>query len=332
MALGNLCRIPEAIRVAETAEEAARLQGLRYQLMWALWQRAQMLDVAGRPLEAQLAVGECLALIDTLESSLVTRTGRCNLAAISLDADPRACMRAMETAGGAELGDVDPVWATFLMRAMVLAALGAGEPAVAGRWATRLEARATRLGLPAAAVRAETARAALLHAAGDHESAARLAVGAAGRADAVQAALDAVAARIVAGPALAAAGRRDDAVAELERAAAAAIQGGALKLRDAAARELRRLGARVPAAVERAAGPGGLDALTPREREIAGFVAAGHTNRQIAATLFLSEKTVENHLSRLFAKVGVRSRVELAALTLSPSTTAAPAAPRTRQP
>jgi DNA-binding NarL/FixJ family response regulator len=42
-------------------------------------------------------------------------------------------------------------------------------------------------------------------------------------------------------------------------------------------------------------------------------VVAGRTNKEVAATLFLSEKTVENNLSRVHAKLGVRSRTELAA-------------------
>jgi DNA-binding NarL/FixJ family response regulator len=49
-------------------------------------------------------------------------------------------------------------------------------------------------------------------------------------------------------------------------------------------------------------------------REIAEFVAQGLTNRQIAARLFLSEKTVESHLSKSFTKLGVASRAALAAV------------------
>jgi ATP/maltotriose-dependent transcriptional regulator MalT len=51
--------------------------------------------------------------------------------------------------------------------------------------------------------------------------------------------------------------------------------------------------------------PGG---LTEREAEVLRLVAAGRTNREIAAELFLSEKTVSRHLSNIFAKVGVSSR------------------------
>ena len=50
-----------------------------------------------------------------------------------------------------------------------------------------------------------------------------------------------------------------------------------------------------------------------REREIAELVARGRTNQQIAEVLFLSPKTVEAHLSRIFVKLGVRSRAAVGA-------------------
>jgi DNA-binding CsgD family transcriptional regulator len=60
--------------------------------------------------------------------------------------------------------------------------------------------------------------------------------------------------------------------------------------------------------------------LTPQEMQIALAVADGATNREAAAALFLSPKTVENHLGRVYAKLGVRSRTELAArLRAAPS-------------
>jgi DNA-binding CsgD family transcriptional regulator len=51
------------------------------------------------------------------------------------------------------------------------------------------------------------------------------------------------------------------------------------------------------------------DALTPRETEILGLVARGLSNREIAARLVLSEKTVRNHVERTYAKVGATNRV-----------------------
>src|SRR4051812_6017026 len=53
------------------------------------------------------------------------------------------------------------------------------------------------------------------------------------------------------------------------------------------------------------------DPLTPRELEVVKLIAEAYTNRQIANTLQLSEKTVESHRSNLFAKLGIRDRVEL---------------------
>jgi DNA-binding CsgD family transcriptional regulator len=65
--------------------------------------------------------------------------------------------------------------------------------------------------------------------------------------------------------------------------------------------------ARVP--VRGGAGSG----LTPTEAQVAGLVATGSSNREIAATLLIGVKTVESNLTRIYAKLGVRSRTELAA-------------------
>ena len=54
------------------------------------------------------------------------------------------------------------------------------------------------------------------------------------------------------------------------------------------------------------------DGLTAAERRVALLVAAGRTNREVAAELFLGERTVAGHLTRVYAKLGVRSRTELA--------------------
>jgi DNA-binding CsgD family transcriptional regulator len=48
--------------------------------------------------------------------------------------------------------------------------------------------------------------------------------------------------------------------------------------------------------------------LSAREAEIMSLIAGGHTNGEIAARLFLAEKTVKNHVNRIYAKLGVGSR------------------------
>ncbi len=54
------------------------------------------------------------------------------------------------------------------------------------------------------------------------------------------------------------------------------------------------------------------EGLTPAERRVADLVAKGRTNAEVAATLFLAERTVASHLTHVYAKLGVRSRTELA--------------------
>ena len=111
-------------------------------------------------------------------------------------------------------------------------------------------------------------------------------------------------ARLAEGRALA---DRAAAIAALREAEAAFTSFGAQRRRDEAVRELRRLGHRVRARPTAAADGD----LTAREREIAELVAAGRTNREAAAQLVLSERTIEAHLRNVYAKLGVRSRVEL---------------------
>ncbi|MGW6919475.1 response regulator [Kitasatospora sp. NPDC054939] len=65
---------------------------------------------------------------------------------------------------------------------------------------------------------------------------------------------------------------------------------------------------------EESAADAALARLTPREREILALVGEGRTNRQIGEELYLAEKTVKNHVSRLLAKLGVERRLQAAVL------------------
>jgi len=66
--------------------------------------------------------------------------------------------------------------------------------------------------------------------------------------------------------------------------------------------------------------------LTPQEFQIARFVSQGLSNREVAAQLFLSPRTVDFHLRNVFSKLGIASRTELATLTLDAHAPARPAA------
>jgi DNA-binding CsgD family transcriptional regulator len=101
--------------------------------------------------------------------------------------------------------------------------------------------------------------------------------------------------------------------AEAESAAASAHRedGRDASARGAAARAALLLercgGARTPALA--LAGP--VEELTAREREIAALAAGGYSNRDIASRLVVSVRTVENHLQRVYRKLGVGNRREL---------------------
>ena len=111
---------------------------------------------------------------------------------------------------------------------------------------------------------------------------------------------------------------REGAVASLREAHAIAHRLGARPLLgelDRVARAMRvRLG--VAATSSGTAGAAGFG-LTPREREVLERVAAGRTNKQIAAELFISESTAGVHVSNILSKLAVSTRTEAARVALS---------------
>jgi DNA-binding CsgD family transcriptional regulator len=114
------------------------------------------------------------------------------------------------------------------------------------------------------------------------------------------------------GAALIAAQRRDEAAEQLSAAHQVAERLGARPLLDAVSQLARRARIAVaPGAPMPSTGP---DPLTPRERAVLDLVALGRTNRQVGEELFISEKTVSVHLSRLMAKLGASRRAEAVAI------------------
>jgi DNA-binding CsgD family transcriptional regulator len=111
--------------------------------------------------------------------------------------------------------------------------------------------------------------------------------------------------------ALLAAGNRDLAAVELTAADEVAARLGARPLREAVRKLARH--ARITldgASAVRSA----VDPFTPRERAVLGLVALGRTNRQAGGELFISEKTVSVHLSRIMSKLGATNRAEAVAI------------------
>jgi DNA-binding NarL/FixJ family response regulator len=116
-----------------------------------------------------------------------------------------------------------------------------------------------------------------------------------------------------AGIALAAAGERDAALEQLGNAYRGATRLGAVPLAGAATAEVARLGESVRERLgQRAAAEHLNGGLSARELEVMRLVAAGATNREIAAELVLSTRTVDMHVRNILTKLRCRTRTEAA--------------------
>jgi DNA-binding CsgD family transcriptional regulator/tetratricopeptide (TPR) repeat protein len=120
---------------------------------------------------------------------------------------------------------------------------------------------------------------------------------------------------------LAEAGHRDEAQRQWALAVAAADELGAAPLRRALA-DLGRRARLSASAAARTGGPGSagrgpLAGLTSREVEVLRLLAAGHSNREIGAALFIAPKTASVHVSNILGKLGASSRTEAAAIAHS---------------
>ncbi|HEX8647419.1 MAG TPA: AAA family ATPase [Thermoleophilaceae bacterium] len=300
--------VTAALEQLDSAEEFGRLAGAGMLLPIALAHRAAALELAGDPAQAAAVARGAVDLASGNETSAPMLSSAATALVILRRADPE---RLLDGLGDGLSERVWPTVAAWVAAQAVRAGVGAGRLGDARRWADRAGAVAEGTRLPLASARALAARAELTLAEGEAGAAAELAGRAAETAGAAAGRRDAVEAGLLLGRALVAAGRREEGVEALQAAAAEAGAAGAAGLADAAARELRRAGTRTSRRAESAGA--GAGELSQREREIAELVAAGRTNRETASALYLSEKTVENNLSRIYSKLGVRSRTELAA-------------------
>jgi DNA-binding CsgD family transcriptional regulator len=226
-------------------------------------------------------------------------------------------LAAFDTGSGRDLLDLHAGYGWELLTRVRLAL---GQLDLAEEVATRAGTRAEASRLPLRRATARLACGSVWLARGDTVTTLELARDAAGIADRLGNPLAGGRARLLAGRALAAAGQRDAAVAELSSADAQLSGSGAAREADAVARELRRLGTRIPRRTRTHGMGTGMVALSTREREVAGLVASGKSNKDIAAVLYLSEKTIESHLARIYGKLDVHSRAALTAMVVRTET------------
>ncbi len=121
-------------------------------------------------------------------------------------------------------------------------------------------------------------------------------------------------ARTELGAALRRANRRSQAREQLRQAVELATICGAAPLAARAESELLATGAR-----PRRVALSGIESLTPSERRVAEMAAEGPTNREIAQALFVTQRTVEVHLTSIYRKLRISSRSQLAAALAEPA-------------
>jgi len=308
-------RITEAVAVAETATDAV-LTGNDQVAVWALWADAMVCSLAGETARALASAREAVARSERLTETFFSSLSRLHLAAaLNAAGDPagaRAELAAVETGPGQRLLDLRGGNGWELLTRTLLAL---GDLDAAAEVAATADARARASLLPQRTASAVCARAAVLLARGDPAAAIDVAREALPLAESAGNPVLGARARALIGTALGRAGSTEQAILELEEAERTLHGAGAVREADGAAQELRRLGRRGPRRIrDTRAGAGGIAALSAREREVAALVAAGKRNRDVAAALFVSEKTVESHLARIYDKLGVRSRAALAAM------------------
>lgn len=103
-----------------------------------------------------------------------------------------------------------------------------------------------------------------------------------------------------------------DGIAELVGTVDQAPMGLAAAIRGRLDARLRPYGVRRGPRTARRRATTGWDALTPTEQRVAGLVAQGRSNPDIAAEMLLSRRTVQTHVSNILAKLGLGSRIEIA--------------------
>jgi DNA-binding CsgD family transcriptional regulator len=312
-------RLTEAIEQSDATLELGRLSGSNQVLAWAHGLRT-LVELRSGDLASALDHGEQARLlseqVDANPFSAVN-SGWFGEALIEAGQPARGREQILSALGGPGLPAVEAAFRPYFYDVLAAAEAALGRPAVAAEWAQAAGETAHGLGL--------TGRTgAALHAAA--LAAEKPAVGARQALAAAEALagghpVEAARARILAGRHLAAAGRRDEGLAELRRATTELTALGAAHYAAQAVRERRRLGERLARGGRRRSGATGIASLSDRERQVACLVQDRLTNREIAERLILSEKTVERHLSRIFAKLRARSRVEVARMLESETPT-----------
>ncbi len=296
-------RWEDALRHAEDAHEASLEIGQRHQQAWSLATRALIRASLGVDDLARQDASEALAIAGDRAMGVARIHAAWALGLLELSRDrPEETIRVLApvreqlvAAGVAEPGSMrfvpDEIEAHIVL----------GMPADAEEPLAWLEACGRALDRASALGAVARCQGFILSAEGDHQRALQAFERALVQHERVPIPFDRARTLLALGSAQRRAKKKSEARATLEHARSLFEQLGAIIWEEKTRAELRRIGGRAPSR----------DALTPTERRVAELVAEGKTNKEVAAALFVSPRTVEFHLRNVFRKLGVHTRGEL---------------------
>lgn len=296
--------LEEAARLAEQAAALAALTGSDSLLAWALAQQAFVHAHRGEAAETRRSAGEAAAVLERVDFVVpriwvAAALGQLELSLGNAEAAWAACAPLTEALE--QRGIAEPIPAFFLPDALeALIALGRLDRARA--LVDALEARGRELDRAWALAVAGRCRGLLLAAVGDLAGAGRALAEAITEHGRLEMPLELARTLLHLGRVQRRLRQRKAAQRTLERALELFGSVGSPLWAEQAGRDLARLGLRR-----------GTEGLTEGEARVAQLAATGLTNREIAARLFVSRRTVEANLARAYRKLGIRSRAELGA-------------------
>jgi DNA-binding NarL/FixJ family response regulator len=299
--IGNWDR---ALAYARACEEIGRQFGVRDAEAWGSWSRALVEAHLGNVNAAVEAGERALRLALAIGMQWVVALSGMALGLLHFSAGHEAAARdhllpLLEERPGVEL---HAILVTPTLSNAIEALVGTGELDEADRMAGHLEEHARRMTVPSAIAAAARCRALVAAQRGDRERA-RGSIEAALRAHAgLDEPFELARTLLVQGTIERRAKQKARARAALRRAETIFARLGARLWLERVERELARTG--LTRSLDRE--------LTPTELRVAQLAAGGSQNKEIAGALFVSVKTVEANLSRVYAKLGIRSRTELA--------------------
>ena len=296
-------RWQEAMRAADEGRDVALTAGQEIGQAFALSARALVASCLGHEEAARSDAEEALALAErgTMFAEM-TSLWALGLLELSLGnpAEAHRCLGPLVE--GAEAAGIGEPGSIRFVTDDVEALVGLGDLEAAAAWLESFEKRARRVGRRSALAAAHRCRGMLATASGATDEAFAEFGRALDELERLELPFERARTLLGLGSAQRRARQRRAARNTLEEALAAFDELGASLWSERTRAELRRISGRAPSKGD----------LTPTERRVAELVAEGRTNREVAAALYVTPRTVEGTLSRVYTKLGVRSRTELA--------------------